>query len=364
MRSVSSVALQLLRALEETLLKAGTHNQIVRTRPEIALYVLNHKRAHLMALEQRFQISIAITSDATVGGQPGFTIDRGEQVMTPEQAKAIAAQALATAAAAAHRRRRAGIHRGRCRGDGRGYGRSPRPHRNLRRKRSTERLRWQRRAAARQRRTARRPRPSPPASWPWSRRRRAQRRTTPRAERRASAVCRGSDGRARRGEMPAQHEQSDSEHAGEPGEGGFAPQPHGDPNGNGEARHRRRGRRGGRRNRRGRDRNGAPLPGNGNDQPHGDFQGGDGNHQDFGQQPDTSHGGGEPRHEHNRRSCPLPNRPTRRDPNLLPRSRPRHLPLLRRSRAAARRCASPRRSEAALRLRSQLRHRLPSRRLL
>ena len=40
-------------------------------------------------------------------------------------------------------------------------------------------------------------------------------------------------------------------HAGEPGEGGFAPQPNGDPNGNGEPRHRRRGRRGGRRNRRG-----------------------------------------------------------------------------------------------------------------
>ena len=97
MRSVSSVALQLLRALEETLLKAGTHNQIVRTRPEIALYVLNHKRPHLMALEQRFHISIAITSDATIGGQPGFTVDRGEQVMTPDQAKAIAAQALASA---------------------------------------------------------------------------------------------------------------------------------------------------------------------------------------------------------------------------------------------------------------------------
>ena len=97
MRSVSSVALQLLRAVEEGLLKAGTHNQIVRTRPEIALYVLNHKRPHLMALEQRFHISIAITSDATIGGQPGFSIDRGEQVMTADQAKAIAAQALASA---------------------------------------------------------------------------------------------------------------------------------------------------------------------------------------------------------------------------------------------------------------------------
>ena len=51
-RSVSSVALQLLRSLEEMLLKGATHNLIVRTRTEIALYVLNHKRAHLRDLEE------------------------------------------------------------------------------------------------------------------------------------------------------------------------------------------------------------------------------------------------------------------------------------------------------------------------
>jgi ribonuclease E len=95
MRSVSSVALQLLRSVEETLLKGATHNQIVRTRPEIALYVLNHKRAHLMTLEDRFRVTITIDSDAEIGGQPGFAIERGEQVMSAEQAKAIAAQAHA-----------------------------------------------------------------------------------------------------------------------------------------------------------------------------------------------------------------------------------------------------------------------------
>src|SRR6202035_2083010 len=40
-RSVSSVALQLLRAIEEMLLKGATHNLIVRTRTDVALYVLN-----------------------------------------------------------------------------------------------------------------------------------------------------------------------------------------------------------------------------------------------------------------------------------------------------------------------------------
>jgi hypothetical protein len=68
MRSVSSVALQLLRALEEVLLKGATHNLIVRTRPEIALYVLNQKRAHLRALEERFQISITIDRDEQTPG--------------------------------------------------------------------------------------------------------------------------------------------------------------------------------------------------------------------------------------------------------------------------------------------------------
>ena len=90
MRSVSSVSLQLLRALEEMLLKGATHNIIVRTRTDIALYLLNQKRAHLRALEERFQIAIMINADATIGGQVSYVIEKGEQVHTPEQAKAIA----------------------------------------------------------------------------------------------------------------------------------------------------------------------------------------------------------------------------------------------------------------------------------
>jgi ribonuclease E len=90
-RSVSSVALQLLRMLEETLLRGATHNLIVRTRADIALYVLNHKRAHLRELEERFQITIAVNADPTMGGQPPFVIDRGEQVHSVEAARALAA---------------------------------------------------------------------------------------------------------------------------------------------------------------------------------------------------------------------------------------------------------------------------------
>jgi ribonuclease E len=96
LRSVSSVSLQLLRALEDTLLKGATHNLIVRTRPEIALYTLNHKRAHLHTLEERFRISITLNADAELGGLVGFVIDRGEQVMSVEQARALAAQVETT----------------------------------------------------------------------------------------------------------------------------------------------------------------------------------------------------------------------------------------------------------------------------
>ncbi|MET0538238.1 MAG: Rne/Rng family ribonuclease [Xanthobacteraceae bacterium] len=96
-RSVSSVALQLLRSIEEMLLKGATHNLTVRTRGDIALYLLNHKRAHLRALEERFRISILVNADPSIAGQVSFLIERGEQVHSLEQAKAVATQATSPA---------------------------------------------------------------------------------------------------------------------------------------------------------------------------------------------------------------------------------------------------------------------------
>ncbi|MGQ0681785.1 Rne/Rng family ribonuclease [Bradyrhizobium sp.] len=93
-RSVSSVALQLLRGIEEILMKGATHNLTVRTRTDVALYVLNHKRGHLRDLENSFKVSLAVVADPTVSGQQSFIIDRAEQVHTLEAAKALlAAQA-------------------------------------------------------------------------------------------------------------------------------------------------------------------------------------------------------------------------------------------------------------------------------
>jgi len=97
-RSVSSLALQVLRALEEQLIRGGTHNLIVRTRPDVALYVLNQKRAHLRSLEERFAITITISADESVRAPQAFIIDRGEQVHTVEAAKALAERPQAVAA--------------------------------------------------------------------------------------------------------------------------------------------------------------------------------------------------------------------------------------------------------------------------
>ncbi|WP_306226482.1 Rne/Rng family ribonuclease [Bosea beijingensis] len=79
-RSTPSVALQILRALEETLIKSASHNLTVRTRPEVALYVLNQKRAHLADLETRFNIAITVSTDANLLGTRYFEVERGEFV--------------------------------------------------------------------------------------------------------------------------------------------------------------------------------------------------------------------------------------------------------------------------------------------
>ncbi len=89
-RSVSSLALQVLRALEEQLMRGATHNLIARTRPDVALYVLNQKRAHLRSLEERFAITITISADESVAAPQAFVIDRGDQVHTVEEARALA----------------------------------------------------------------------------------------------------------------------------------------------------------------------------------------------------------------------------------------------------------------------------------
>ncbi len=68
-RSTQSVALYCLRALEEHLLKKSDHHVTIRTSSSVALYILNQKRAHLNALEERFGLSIGVHADEQLSGQ-------------------------------------------------------------------------------------------------------------------------------------------------------------------------------------------------------------------------------------------------------------------------------------------------------
>jgi len=68
-RSESSVALLVIRAIEEYLLKENRYHITVRTPPSTAFYVLNHKRRNLADMEARFGLTITIEADSGLGTQ-------------------------------------------------------------------------------------------------------------------------------------------------------------------------------------------------------------------------------------------------------------------------------------------------------
>ncbi|MHA1189114.1 MAG: Rne/Rng family ribonuclease, partial [Alphaproteobacteria bacterium] len=94
-RSVSSLTLQILRALDDHLMRHPGHNVTVRTRPDVALYILNQKRANLSDLERRFGISLTISEVPPENGA-GFQIEKGEASNRPaEVSSAIAMSDMA-----------------------------------------------------------------------------------------------------------------------------------------------------------------------------------------------------------------------------------------------------------------------------
>ncbi|MTI46020.1 RNAse E [Roseibium hamelinense] len=68
-RSVESVALHVLRSLEDNLLKGASHNLLIRTTTTVALYILNQKRSNLFDLETRFAVEVEVQADDMVNGQ-------------------------------------------------------------------------------------------------------------------------------------------------------------------------------------------------------------------------------------------------------------------------------------------------------
>ncbi|AWM86858.1 ribonuclease E/G [Microvirga sp. 17 mud 1-3] len=87
-RSTPSVALHVLRSIEETLIKNAGYNLTVRTRMEAAFYILNQKRIHLRELENRFGVAITIVADETMMGTTTYAIDRGEPALRLEHKSA------------------------------------------------------------------------------------------------------------------------------------------------------------------------------------------------------------------------------------------------------------------------------------
>jgi len=81
-RSDSSVALLVVRAIEEFLLKDPRHHITVKTPSTTALYVLNNKRSTLAELEGRFGLTITIEADEAIGSQH-YAIFRGAVVENP-----------------------------------------------------------------------------------------------------------------------------------------------------------------------------------------------------------------------------------------------------------------------------------------
>ena len=77
-RSTASIALHVLRVLEDALIKSSTHDVAVRTRTPVALYILNQKRANLRDLERRFGVAIVVEADDTLTGANYHAIERGE----------------------------------------------------------------------------------------------------------------------------------------------------------------------------------------------------------------------------------------------------------------------------------------------
>ena len=77
-RSTASIALHVLRVLEDALIKSPTHDLTVRARTSVALYILNQKRINLRDFERRFGVAIVVEADDTLTGANYHTIERGE----------------------------------------------------------------------------------------------------------------------------------------------------------------------------------------------------------------------------------------------------------------------------------------------
>ncbi|MCE7030798.1 Rne/Rng family ribonuclease [Jiella avicenniae] len=81
-RSASSLALHVLRSIEEHLQKHATHDLVVKVPTATALYVLNEKRKRIEELEQHYGLRITIEADEAAGHQ-AVAIEHGAPAAQP-----------------------------------------------------------------------------------------------------------------------------------------------------------------------------------------------------------------------------------------------------------------------------------------
>ncbi|KPB01680.1 Rne/Rng family ribonuclease [Ahrensia marina] len=84
-RSAQSVALHVIRSIEDYLIRNDKNHVTVRTPGATALYLLNDKRESLIDMEQRFGLKITVEIDDSVGADM-VAIDRGEVSNLPKRA--------------------------------------------------------------------------------------------------------------------------------------------------------------------------------------------------------------------------------------------------------------------------------------
>jgi ribonuclease E len=77
-RSVESVSLDILRSIEDRLITDGVVPLVATTAVDVALYILNQKRAHLNDIQMRYRIPITVTADENMHVSQ-FVIERAAE---------------------------------------------------------------------------------------------------------------------------------------------------------------------------------------------------------------------------------------------------------------------------------------------
>jgi ribonuclease E len=89
-RSTESIALAVLRGLEDAITAGANTSLIATTMPAVALYILNSKRAYITEMETRHGHSISIVGSDRIQGA-NFTVERGAPSALPMHRPARAA---------------------------------------------------------------------------------------------------------------------------------------------------------------------------------------------------------------------------------------------------------------------------------